>query len=51
MTNKIIVLAGAACGIGVATSASAMPLNPLRSDNSVDQVRQVRMVCDEYGRC
>jgi hypothetical protein len=51
MTNKIIVLAAAACGIGVAASASAMPLNPLRSDNSVDQVRQVRMVCDEYGRC
>ena len=51
MTNKIIVLAAAACGIGLATSASAMPLNPLRSDNSVDQVRQVRMVCDEYGRC
>jgi hypothetical protein len=49
MTNKIIVLAAAACGIGLATSASAMPLN--RSDNSVDQVRQVRMVCDEYGRC
>ena len=30
MTNKIIVLAAAACGIGLATSASAMPLNPLR---------------------
>ena len=51
MTNKIIVLAAATCGIAVATSASAMPLNPLRSDNSVDQVRQIRMVCDEYGRC
>jgi hypothetical protein len=51
MSNKIIVLAAAACGIGLATSASATPLNPLRSDNSVDQVRQVRMVCDEYGRC
>ena len=51
MTNKIIVLAAAACGIGVAASASAMPLNPLRSDNSVDQVQQARMVCDEYGRC
>ena len=51
MTNKIIVLAAAGCGIAVATSASAMPLNPLRSDNSVDQVRQIRMVCDEYGRC
>jgi hypothetical protein len=48
MTNKIIVLAAGACGIAVATSASAMLLNPLRSDNSVDQVR---MVCDEYGRC
>jgi hypothetical protein len=51
MTNKIIVLAAAGCGIAVANSASAMPLNPLRSDNSVDQVRQVRMVCDESGRC
>ena len=51
MTNKIIVLAAAACGIGLATSASAMPLSVLRSDNSVDQVRQSRMVCDEYGRC
>ena len=48
MTNKIIVLAAAACGIAIAASASAMPLNPLRSDSSVDQVR---MVCDEYGRC
>ena len=48
MTNKIIVLAAAGCGIAVANSASAMPLNPLRSDNSVDQVR---MVCDEYGSC
>jgi hypothetical protein len=48
MTNKIIVLAAAACGITIAASASAMPLNPLRSDSSVDQVR---MVCDEYGRC
>ena len=51
MSNKIIVLAAAACGIGLAISASATPLNPLRSDNSVDQVRQVRMVCNEYGRC
>jgi len=51
MTNKIIVLAAAACGIAVATSASAMPLNPLRSDNSVDQVRHVRTICDNYGRC
>ena len=44
MTNKIIVLAAAACGIAIAASASAMPLNPLRSDSSVDQVR---MGCDE----
>ena len=51
MTNKIIVLAAAACGIAPATSASAMPLNSHRSDNSVDQVLQVRMVCDEYGSC
>ena len=48
MTNETIVLAAAACGIALATSASAMPLNSLQSDNSVDQVR---MVCDEYGRC
>ena len=41
MTNKIIVLAAAACGIAPATSASAMPLTSHRSDNSVDQVLQV----------
>jgi hypothetical protein len=48
MTNNIIVLAATACGIAVATSASAVPLNPLPTDNSVDQVR---MICDEDGRC
>jgi hypothetical protein len=48
LTNKIIVLAAGAYGIALASSASAMPLNPLRSHNSVDQVR---MVCDEYGSC
>jgi hypothetical protein len=47
-TNETIVLAAAACGIALATGASVMPLNSLQSDNSVDQVR---MVCDEYGRC
>jgi hypothetical protein len=51
MTNKIIVLAAGVCGIALATSASAMPLNPLRSHNSADQVREVRMICDEYGSC
>jgi hypothetical protein len=45
MTNKIVFLA-AASGIALTTNASA--LGSLRSDNSVDQVR---MVCDEYGRC
>ena len=48
MTNKIVFLAAAACGIAVATSASAVPLKPIRSDNSIDQVR---MICDEYGSC
>jgi hypothetical protein len=51
MANKIIALAAGAYGIALATSASAMPLNPLPSNNSVDQVRQVRLICDEYGRC
>jgi len=31
MPNKIIVLTAAAYGIALATCASAMPLNPLRS--------------------
>ena len=30
MTNKIVFLAAAACGIAVATSASAVPLKPIR---------------------
>jgi hypothetical protein len=47
MTNKTVFLA-AASGIALTTSASALPLSSLRSDNSVDQVR---MVCDEYGSC
>src|SRR4030081_2934206 len=51
MANKIIVLAAGAYGIALAASASAMPLNPLRSHNSSDQVREVRMICDEYGSC
>ena len=47
MINKIVFLA-AVGGIALATGASALPLNPIRSDNSVDLAR---MVCDEYGRC
>jgi hypothetical protein len=51
MTSKIIVLAGSAYGIAFAASASAMPLASLRSHHSSDQVREVRMICDEYGSC
>ena len=51
MANKFIILAAGAYGIALATSASAMPLNPLRSHDSAGQVREVRMVCDEFGRC
>ena len=47
MINKIVFLA-AVGGIALATGASALPLNPIRSDNNVDQARTV---CDEYGRC
>ncbi len=47
MTSKIILFA-AAGGIVLATGASALPLNPLRGDNSVGQAH---VVCDEYGRC
>jgi hypothetical protein len=48
VTNKIVFLAAAAGGIALATSASVLSLNSLRSNTSVDQVR---LVCDEYGRC
>ena len=47
MTSKIILFA-ATSGIVLATGASALPLNPLRGDNSVCQAH---VVCDEYGRC
>ncbi len=47
MTSKIILIAAASC-IALATGASALPLNPLRGDNSVCQAH---VVCDEYGRC
>ena len=50
MSNKIMLFA-AVGGISIATGAtgaSALPLSPLQSDNSVVEARTV---CDIYGRC
>jgi hypothetical protein len=47
MSNKIMLFATVG-GIFLATSALALPLNPLQSDNSIVKARTV---CDIYGRC
>jgi hypothetical protein len=48
--NKLAVLLLAGAGALVAGSAQAAPLSPVAPvlDNGIENVR---MVCDEYGRC
>lgn len=47
MSNKILLFA-TATGISIATSAWAVPLSPLHSQNSAVEARTV---CDASGRC
>ncbi len=50
MMNKLVVSLLAGAGALVAGSAQAAPLSPVAPalDNGIENVR---MVCDEYGRC
>jgi len=44
-------IAAAALSVGLAVSASAMPVPRLSTDMVTPQVDQVRIVCDRWGRC
>ena len=50
--SKIKLLAAAVtlCGGLTATAASAMPIAPVPA-NSAENMEQVRLVCNYYGRC
>ena len=50
--NKMTAIASIVAGVAAlgATSASAMPLDSRMSD-TVAASEQVRLVCDEWGRC
>jgi hypothetical protein len=41
----------AVLSLGLAASASAMPVPPLSTGVHTPQVDQVRLVCDRWGRC
>jgi hypothetical protein len=46
-----LTVAAAALSLGVAVSASAMPIQKLDSGITAPQVDQVRLVCNRWGRC
>ena len=52
MTAIKLTFAAATLAIGLASSASAMPVSKLgTTDVGTAQVDQVRLVCNRWGRC
>jgi hypothetical protein len=48
---KLTLLAAAAIGAISISSASAMPLNDVSAAPGASLVQEVRVVCNDYGRC
>jgi hypothetical protein len=46
-----LTVAAAALSVGLAVSASAMPIQKLDTGITAPQVDQVRLVCNRWGRC
>jgi hypothetical protein len=46
-----LTVAAAALTLGLAVSASAMPIQKLDTGITAPQVDQVRLVCNRWGRC
>lgn len=46
-----LTLAAAALSVGCVVSASAMPMQSLGTEVTGNQVDQVRLVCNRWGRC
>jgi hypothetical protein len=46
-----LTIAAAGLAVGLAASASAMPVQKLGTEATGVQVDQVRLVCNRWGRC
>jgi hypothetical protein len=54
MSTIKLAFAAAALTVGLAASASAMPVGKLgqgAANSAANQVEQVRLVCNRWGRC
>ena len=51
MNMMKLTLAAATLTVGLAASATAMPIQKLGTEAAMPQVDQVRLVCNRWGRC